>query len=68
MNGRKRLWEDKQIIWVLEQEFNLRKRVWTAEDLKRATEALFLHSRMWKHFYQRQDGAGIIRNILPKNI
>ena len=36
MNGRKRLWEDKQIIWVLEQEFNLRKRVWTAEDLKRA--------------------------------
>ena len=41
MNGRKRLWEDKQIIWVLEQEFNLRKRVWTAEDLKRARNALF---------------------------
>lgn len=41
MNGRMRLWEDKQIIWVLEQEFNLKKRAWTAEDLKKARSALF---------------------------
>ena len=41
MTGRNRLWKDGKLICVLEQEFNLRKRVWTAEDLKRARSALF---------------------------
>ena len=41
MTGRNRLWKDGELICVLEQEFNLRKRVWTAEDLKRARSALF---------------------------
>ena len=41
MTGRNLLWKDGKLICVLEQEFNLRKRVWTAEDLKRARSALF---------------------------
>lgn len=41
MTGRNRLWKDGKLICVLEHEFNLRKRVWTAEDLKRARSALF---------------------------
>ena len=41
MNGRNRLWEDEKLICVLEQEFDLKKRVWTAEELKKARNALF---------------------------
>ena len=41
MNGRNRLWEDEKLICGLEQEFDLKKRVWTAEELKKARNALF---------------------------
>ena len=42
MTGRNQLWEDEQLICVLEQEFCLKKRTWTAEDLKKAGNALFV--------------------------
>ena len=42
MIGRKRLWDDNQMISVLEQEFNLKQREWTTADLKRARGALFV--------------------------
>ena len=44
MTGRNRLWKDGKLICVLEQEFGLKKRAWTAEDFKKARSALFVFS------------------------
>ncbi len=42
MIGKKQVWKNRQMIRMMEQEFHIEKEMWTDQDLKKASRALFV--------------------------